>query len=103
MATNTTEKPQNPDFIELGVLWRRQGPKGDFYSGVINLKQVGHDKDVPCKVFLNKNKRPDKKDPDLRIYLNTPKEGSGAAPAEKTAPAKPTPPAAPIAPDSDVL
>ena len=100
MATNTTEKPQNPDFIELGVLWRRQGPKGDFYSGVINLKQVGHDKDVPCKVFLNKNKRPDKKDPDLRIYLNTPKEGNSAPSEKKSAPtAQTTPTSSPTDPD----
>lgn len=94
--TNTNDKSKNPNFLELGVLWRKQGQKGDFYSGVINLKEVGFEKDVPCVVFVNNNKREGKKDPDLRIYLSQPRDGA-FAPAAKTTPAptaKPAPDAA---------
>ena len=91
--TNTNDKPKNPNFLELGVLWRKQGQKGDFYSGILNLKEVGFEKDVPCVVFVNNNKREGKKDPDLRIYLSQPRDGA-SAPAAKSTPAPATKPAA---------
>ncbi len=86
-------KTQNPNYIELGVLWRKTGAKGDFYSGIINLKNAGYDKDVPCIVFVNKTKRSGKIDPDLRIYLSQPRDGA-SAPAAKSTPAPATKPAA---------
>lgn len=102
----TTDKPaeKTNDWKkkELGCLWRRESSKGEKYlTGVINLKNLGFDKDVQVVCFSNKDKDKDTH-PDIRIYVSE-KRPAAAAPtpktAVKTAPPAPTPPA----PDSNEL
>ena len=59
------------DRKELGVFLGKENKKtGEKYlTGIINLKALGFDKDVPVVVFTNKNKQKDSH-PDLRVYLS---------------------------------
>lgn len=50
---------------ELGALWIKSGPKGDYMTGTIN--------GVKVVVFKNKNKREDKH-PDWRVLKSVPRE-----------------------------
>lgn len=81
---------QQNNYKKLGVIWKKTSQAGrQFYSGVLNLKEIGYDKDVPIVLFENINKRPDRQDPDWQIFLSMPREGQGqaqsAAPRAKTA------------------
>ena len=68
---NTTTKNGDWDKKELGVLWKKesQTSKEKYLTGVINLKNLGFDKDVSVIIFSNKHKNKDTH-PDLRIYLS---------------------------------
>ena len=95
--TNT----KNDKLVELGALWKKEAQSGQaFYSGVINLKKIGIDKEVPLVIFKNNFKDAPNK-PDLRIYLSQPKGGVAATPAPKPAAvvpkSKPAPTPTPVA------
>jgi len=81
---------------KIGAVWKSTStnPKAPFASGVI--KVGGQEIRI---VLWDNNKRPDKKDPDFQITLDTPKE--------QTPPVRPTtPPARPQAPpvnDRDMI
>jgi len=74
---------------ELGALWQKQkqGTTDTYYSGKINLKSVGFDKDINVVVFPNRNKTSDNQ-PDLKIYVSKPANTNVSQ--NKTAPVKRT-------------
>lgn len=93
-----TDKPQNEwDKKELGALWKRkkQATGENYLSGMLNLKSLGFDKDVPVVIFSNKGKTKDNH-PDLRIFVSE-KRPTGTVPAT-TAPSTARTPAAKTAP-----
>lgn len=57
---------QNPD--ELGALWIKSGPKGEYMTGTIN--------GVNVVVFPNARKAPGSKQPDWRVLKSKPKDGA---------------------------
>ena len=84
MADTKTTTQNQWDRKELGALWKKQkqGTDEKYFSGTINLKSVGFDKDIQVVVFTNKSKKEDKH-PDARIYLSEPKSGTSTGPATK--------------------
>ena len=84
---NTNQK------TELGALWIRKTKADEsFYSGKLNLKSLGFDKDVEVIIFNNRNKTAEKH-PDLKVFLSTPRAGGPAPykPAAKTPTSAPQP------------
>lgn len=56
------------DESEIGALWAKQGPKGEYFTGTIN--------GVAVVVFHNTKKAPGSKQPDLRVLKSRPKDES---------------------------
>jgi hypothetical protein len=75
--TNTNVAKSEWEEKELGALWskQKQGTSDTYYSGKINLKSVGFDKDIKVVVFPNRNKTSDAQ-PDLKIYISKPSNKS---------------------------
>jgi len=51
---------------EIGVLWRKEGKKGSYLTGTLDLGVLGK---VNIAVFENEKKEGDDKKPDARIML----------------------------------
>ncbi len=51
---------------EIGVLWRKEGKKGKYLSGTIDIGVLGK---VNVAIFPNEKTEEDDKKPDARIYL----------------------------------
>lgn len=53
---------------DIGALWLRNGPKGEYMTGIITIKDVAH------QIVIFKNGFKDKPNqPDWRIYKSQPK------------------------------
>lgn len=63
---------QNPD--ELGALWIKSGPKGEYMTGLIN--------GVNVVVFRNDRKAAGSKQPDWRVMKSKPKTSGSATPSD---------------------
>jgi len=61
------------DSSEIGALWSKNGPKGEYLTGQINGE--------PVVVFRNTKKTEGSKQPDWRVLKPTPKPEATAAPA----------------------
>lgn len=59
-----SEIAKNPD--ELGALWIKESPRGDFMTGTINGQ--------PVVVFKNDKKTPGSKQPDWRVMKPKPRD-----------------------------
>lgn len=92
------EKPQS---VEIGALWKKVAKSGEsFYSGTVNLKSLGFDRDVKIVGFSNKNKT-NPNAPDIRVLLSS-DSGAPQAPAKPVAAPARRP--APVATESnDIL
>lgn len=94
---------------EVGVLWKKTGPKGDYLTGSINVVENGKLVKQDVIVFVNRDKKSENA-PDWSIYKSEPRNGAtsaapqqkGAAPGQKPA-AKPVskPAAKPVAAATD--
>ena len=51
---------------EIGVLWRKEGKKGHYLSGTLNMGVLGK---VNIAIFNNEKGEGDEKKPDGRIML----------------------------------
>lgn len=90
---------------EVGVLWKKEGAKGEYLTGTINLMENGKLVKQEVIVFVNRDKSSERA-PDWNIYKSEPRSNAtaaapqqkGAAPGQKPA-AKPVskPVAKPVA------
>lgn len=102
METKNTQKSNGTgNFLKkLGILWgpKTSGTGNQYYSGIINLKEIGEDRDIPVVIFENKTQREGRNDPSLQIFLQEPRNNVPtpvAKAAPKVAP-KSTPAPAPV-------
>jgi hypothetical protein len=51
---------------EIGVLWRKEGKKGSYLTGTLDIGALGK---VNIAVFQNEKGKGDNKKPDARIML----------------------------------
>ncbi len=87
---------------EVGVLWKKTGPKGDYLTGSINVVENGKLVKQDVIVFVNRDKKSENA-PDWSIYKSEPRNtATSAAPGQKPA-AKPVskPVAKPVAATTD--
>ncbi len=78
MSEPIISNKENDDFREreIGFLYLKQGPKGQFYSGKIEYGDI----DIPIVCFVNRKKREEissgnlraEKWPDLHIFKSKP-------------------------------
>jgi hypothetical protein len=66
---------KNPD--DLGALWFKSGPKGDYMTGEINGVKV---------VCFPNTKKTKETQPDWRVLKSKPRDGERAAPREDMPP-----------------
>lgn len=74
---------------KIGALWRKDGPKGPFYSGVLEKKKEDGSVSVTEIVIFPNGYKEKPNHPDLVIYLSEPREPRQAP---QTAPQQPEAP-----------
>ena len=60
---------------EMGAFWTKDGPKGKYLTGNIEVDELGIKKKIRVVVFANKHKNHDRA-PDYVIYKSEPQESS---------------------------
>ena len=68
---------------ELGAFWTKDGPKGKYLSGTLEIDELGHKKKVAVVMFPNRYKESDRQ-PDYVLYSskennNSPTESTNKA------------------------
>jgi hypothetical protein len=66
---------KNPD--DLGALWFKTGPKGDYMTGTINGVNV---------VCFANTKKTNERQPDWRVLKSKPRDGESPAPRRSSVP-----------------
>jgi len=64
---------------EMGAFWTKDGPKGKYLTGNIEVDELGIKKKIRVVVFANKHKNHDRA-PDYVIYKSEPQENSNKKP-----------------------
>lgn len=62
------------DESEIGAMWIKQGPKGEYFTGTIS--------GVNVVVFRNTRKAEGSKQPDFRVLLSKPREERPTKPVD---------------------
>lgn len=60
---------------EMGAFWTKDGPKGKYLTGNIEVDELGIKKKIRVVVFANKHKNHDRA-PDYVIYKSEPQENT---------------------------
>lgn len=75
---NTNTSGEKPKLEEAGALWKRTSKAGNTY---LNGTVKGKDGEaISVLIFSNSNKVEGSNQPDYRVYLDTPRDGSTTAP-----------------------
>lgn len=79
--------PFEKDPNELGVLWSKTSPRGEYFTGSIEINGEKHQ----IVVFKNGNKKSDKA-PDWRILRSKPRTDAPLSASADISPFEPDPP-----------
>lgn len=80
MIEETKEKSEWQN-REMGAFWTKEGPKGKYLTGNIEVDELGIKKKVKVVVFPNRHKT-NEKAPDYVIYKSEPLSGEPSKPKE---------------------
>ena len=68
---------------ELGALWRREGKKQNYLSGILKIGDFGVERELRVVVFTNKGKAKNEKAPDFIMYEEKAREDINIDPVAK--------------------